>query len=126
MITNTKTLFLKIAGVTPDEIAVLHKNLAEKTGVTMSEKHVRIFRSFSSGSSKTDGPLKFVEIIKSEVDPKTQLYTVEVRLNAAIACQHCGTNAEHFLLAPRAALDQVIACFEGLLPPQEEFPCKQT
>lgn len=122
MIEGSKEVLIKLVGLTPDEVAALHRSLEFQPGVTVSS------RQFSTGgpSNSNDKRREFVTIASSRYSQESGSYSVVLRVHAAFACCPVGRfDQRGFLLAPRAVLDAIFSSVHGLFPPEERFEVKQ-
>ena len=125
MVAMSKTLFLKFANVTPDELAALHQRSEELLELLPHEPKERAMHYGHEPDWVRSS--EFVKILSSKLNPEDKTYVVEVRINAAIECWISKTHqggergTKRLCLAPRVVLLHLLTAFEGLFPENIEL-----
>lgn len=121
MINAPKTFYLKMMGVSPDEVAELHRRLATLPSLLPGEPPERCL---GYGQHAPIIRTDFTELLSSKLNKDDGSYTIEIRIDAAIGCYIGAADAQgrdRLMLAPRVVLDHLLGSFDGLFPQNVEL-----
>lgn len=117
-VTTMRTQILKINGITPKQLGLLHETIGSEETAMSAEKAGRKTTHLEIERGRSTCLVAHPEIIESKFDKEYGTYTVEIKV--PISCKLAKTGPEEAVFAPLRILELIYESLD-IYPRQEEI-----